>query len=305
MTAQASLTLGPVLFNWPPSQWRDFYYRIADEAPVDTVYIGEVVCAKRAPFFEKMYDDVAARLESAGKRVVFSTLAEVMNKHERSTTQGVSALTDWLVEANDTSALHYMDGRDFAVGPYVNVYNEDSMNFLAGSGARHFTLPCELSGRRLSELARHAKQLGVTLETQVYGRMPLALSARCYHARAHGRTKDSCQYVCEQDPDGMKLDTLQDAPFLAVNGIQTLSYACLNLLHEIPAMRNMGISCFRLSPHNHDMVAVAGLFRAALDEAITMEEATHRLQEIGLGVPFCNGFYHGTEGHRWIDRQAG
>jgi collagenase-like PrtC family protease len=34
--------------------------------------------------------------------------------------------------------------------------------------------------------------LGVTVEVQIFGRLPLALSARCYHARAHGRTKDSC-----------------------------------------------------------------------------------------------------------------
>ena len=31
------LTLGPVLFNWAPEKWRDFYLRIADEAPVDSV----------------------------------------------------------------------------------------------------------------------------------------------------------------------------------------------------------------------------------------------------------------------------
>ena len=31
----SELTLGPVLFNWEPERWRDFYFRIADEAPVD------------------------------------------------------------------------------------------------------------------------------------------------------------------------------------------------------------------------------------------------------------------------------
>lgn len=40
----ATLTLGPVLFNWAPDNWRDFYFRIADEAPIDAVYVGEVVC---------------------------------------------------------------------------------------------------------------------------------------------------------------------------------------------------------------------------------------------------------------------
>ena len=48
----AELTLGPILFHWPADKKRDFYFQIADESPVDTVYIGEVICSKRSPFFE-------------------------------------------------------------------------------------------------------------------------------------------------------------------------------------------------------------------------------------------------------------
>jgi len=42
----SALTLGPLLFNWNPEQRRDFYARIADEAPVDCVYLGEVILLK-------------------------------------------------------------------------------------------------------------------------------------------------------------------------------------------------------------------------------------------------------------------
>ena len=68
MTVQeraGSVTLGPVLFNWQPEAWRDFYFRIADEAPVSTVYIGETVCSKRAPLIEPHYAAVAERLAAA------------------------------------------------------------------------------------------------------------------------------------------------------------------------------------------------------------------------------------------------
>jgi len=41
-------SLGPCLFNWKPEKLRDFYFRIADEADVDCVHLGEVVCFKRA-----------------------------------------------------------------------------------------------------------------------------------------------------------------------------------------------------------------------------------------------------------------
>ncbi len=56
------LTLGPVLFNWTPDKWRDFYFKIAAEAPVDIVYVGEVVCSKRLPFFADILPDVVERL---------------------------------------------------------------------------------------------------------------------------------------------------------------------------------------------------------------------------------------------------
>ena len=62
----ATLCLGPLLFNWPAEQRRDFYFRIADEAPVDVVYFGEVVCGKRTPLFDAYFDRVLERLRAAG-----------------------------------------------------------------------------------------------------------------------------------------------------------------------------------------------------------------------------------------------
>ena len=52
--APTELTLGPNLFNWAPESWRDFYFRIADEAPVSIVYLGETICSKRAPLFDEL-----------------------------------------------------------------------------------------------------------------------------------------------------------------------------------------------------------------------------------------------------------
>lgn len=45
---RTALTLLHVL-HWPADRLADFYRRIADEAPVDRVHIGEVVCGKRMP----------------------------------------------------------------------------------------------------------------------------------------------------------------------------------------------------------------------------------------------------------------
>jgi len=293
------ITLGPVLFNWQPEKWRDFYFRIADEAPVATVYLGEVVCSKRAPLFEPYYDVVTERLAAAGKTVVVSTLAEVVQKADRKLVERVSTTSELVVEANDASALLHLSGRAHHIGPFMNVYNERTVAVLARGGARNVCLPAEMPAAAISALCAGTKDLGVTIEVQVFGRMPLALSARCYHARAHGRTKDSCRYVCEEDADGMELRTLEGRPFLAINGIQTLSYECLNLVNELAELSAMGVSRFRLSPHTCEMVGVASIFRAVIDRRIAADEAAARLDEVKLPMPFANGFYHGEPGRHW------
>jgi collagenase-like PrtC family protease len=298
---EAQVMLGPVLFNWSPDRWRDFYLRIADEAPVETVYLGEAVCSKRTVLFAPHWETVARRLVAAGKTVVLSTLSEVILRQDRQQVESVCARQDALVEANDASALFYLRGRPHHVGPFVNVYNEQALSVLAQRGARNVCLPVELPASAIRVLGPAANSLGVTIEVQVFGRLPLALSARCYHARAHGRTKDSCQFVCENDPDGLDLSTLDGRSFLAVNGIQTLSYDYLNLINELADLQSFGVARFRLSPHTCDVVEVASVFRSALDRVISPDEAGARLDALGL-PRFSNGFFRGKPGYTWNGR---
>ena len=77
------LSLGPCFFNWPVDDLADFYARIADEAPVDRVYLGEVICGKRMPFTDPIWPGLIERLERAGKTVVISMLALPTTTRER------------------------------------------------------------------------------------------------------------------------------------------------------------------------------------------------------------------------------
>jgi len=174
----ARLTLGPLLFNWPAARRRDFYFRIADEAPLDTVCLGEVVCAKRAPFVAPHLAAIAERLRRAGKEVVWSTLALVMSARELEDLNEIASVEDALVEANDLGCARALRGRAHAIGPFVNVYNEDTLRFLAGRGAVRITLPVELPGAAIGVLTSSAASIGTEVEVQAFGRMPLALSAR-------------------------------------------------------------------------------------------------------------------------------
>lgn len=294
-TEKAKLTLGPILFDWGPEEKRDFYFRLADEAPVDTVCVGEVVCAKRVPFFRPFLPEVVERLRRAGKEVLHSTLALITEEREIEAIRARAAEEDVFVEANDVSGIALLAGGPFAVGPFVNVYNEGTLRYLAGLGAVRVSLPVELSARSLAALAKARGE--VELELQVFGRLPLAISARCYHARAHGLPKDACRYVCREDPDGMPVETLEGEPFLAVNGTQTLSYTYCNLIAELAALRRIGIDRFRLSPHGTDMVAVSRIFRDVLDGREDPETACHRLLPRLLpSARFSNGYYYAREG---------
>lgn len=289
---EAKLTLGPVLFNWAPEAWRDFYFGIADEAPVDSVCLGEVVCSKRRPLFEPYLAAVVERLERTGKEVVFSTLALIMDERETAHVRAIAATEGLYVEANDISAAALLAGRPHAIGPFINVYNEATLAYLVERGATRVCLPVELPAESLAVLAASSD---VELEVQVFGRLPLAISARCYHARSCGLLKDNCQFVCDQDPDGMDVETLDGVPFLAINGPQILSSTYGNLWGELKVLKEMGIRRFRLSPHNTDMVQVARLFRDGLDGR-DPPQAEERLAELVNGAAFSNGFFHGVEG---------
>ena len=133
-TKKSALTLGPLLFNWSADRRRDFYARIADEADVNVVYLGEVVCSKREPFFEDDIYPTAERLRKAGKEVVISTLAMITLKREIAALEKHVA-AGFMLEANDTAALRLLKGKPHVVGPYINVFNEGTQDFMIRNGA--------------------------------------------------------------------------------------------------------------------------------------------------------------------------
>ncbi len=297
------LTLGPVMFNWRPEVWRDFYFRMADEAPVDTICVGEVICSKRDPFFAPFMPQVIERIQQSGKEVVVSTLALIMSKRDMSTVRTITQMEGVMIEANDVSALALLKDKPHVVGPFANVYNEGTLGFLERNGAVRVALPIELSLDSIASLTQNGNGLRQAPQIEVfsYGRLPLAISARCYHARSHGLRKDNCQFVCDKDWDGLDVDTLDGDPFLAINGLQTLSYNCCNLIHDLEKLSDAGVSHFRLSPQSWDMVSVARCFREVLDGNKTADEAEQILDELSGDLPSSNGYLYGKEGMAYGD----
>ena len=291
--------MGPLLFNWPEKTYRDFYFRTADESCVDTVYIGEVVCAKRIPFRQNLLPEIIERLERGGKRVILSTLALIMDRKDMAYVQAFTEMAEnYLVEANDVAAISLLKHKPFAAGPYINLYNLPSLRYMEQMGASRICLPIELNQTSLRSMVNAATQ--AEIEIQVFGRLPLAVASRCYHARAHGKHKDSCQYVCEQDLDGMCVDTLDNQRFLAINGTQTLSYTYRMFSVEALELLSLGVRHFRLSPHSADMIQIARLYQNLLHQRMQADELVSCMKTLVPEATFSNGFYYGEEGIRSV-----
>jgi len=292
------LTIGPNQFFWKGDDWTEFYAAMA-QAPIDRVVLGELVCSKRLPFYGDRIPEAIKALQDAGKQVSLTSLALVTLKRERKMT-GELAEMGVEVEVNDLTALAGLPkGIGFSVGPLVNVYNEGTLEWLAGLGATRICLPPELTLQSVKVLARKAADLGVAAEVWGYGRLPLAISGRCYHARLHGRAKDNCLFACEDDPDGLRVSTLEDQPFLAMNGVQTLSdsYACAAF--QIEALAEAGVSALRLSPHSQGFAQICQLFRQRLDGALDETGLASGVQDAAKDVRLSDGFLKGARGADW------
>lgn len=290
------LALGPVQYYWPAEQLEAFYARVV-EWPVDTVYLGEVVCSKRRPFAWKTWLEIGDVLAGVGKEVVLSTLTLLEAASELGALRTRCTQSPFLVEANDMAAVNVLAalGRPFIGGSTLNVYNARTLDVLAEQGLRRWVPPLELSGAALAELLGAAPP-GCECEVFAWGRMPLAWSARCYTARAANRPKDRCNELCVDDPEGRLIHTRDDQPFLVLNGIQTQSALTLNLAPRIPELRRLGVSHLRISPQHNGMERVVHCFRRLLDGNADGEEAI--LEELKALAPVgtCDGYWRGRAG---------
>lgn len=287
------LTLGPLYFNWPAEKIAAFYARIADEAPVERVYLGEVVCGKRAPLYEHVLAEAAERLVRAGKTVVWSGLAMPSTPRERRLMAEMAA-EDALVEVNDISMLAARAGRPYVAGPLLNVYNEAAAAELTARGCTRLCANVELPLASVAAIARALP--GLEMELFAFGRLPLALAGRCHHAKAHGLHKDACQYVCGEDTDGMAVLTLDGEGLFAVNGVQTLSFGVQAATLDAAELRRTGVTALRLSPQDMDMVAVAAAFRSFADGDSATDDLRRALLDAGPCGPLVGGYLRGAAG---------
>lgn len=291
------LSLGPVQYYWDRETMFKFYKSI-EATEIDIVYLGETICSKRKLLRRDDWLDIASRLQQAGKEVVLCSLTLIEASSELAALKTLCSNTDYLIEANDISAVQVLKGKDFTTGPSVNIYNPATLNVLAKQGLKRWVLPVELSRKSL-ELMQADKPDEVETEVLVYGRLPLAYSARCFTARSHNLPKDDCQYRCLDDPDGLLLSTQEDEKFLILNGIQTQSARTSNLIMDLTDLVKLEVDILRISPPSKHIEKIISLFYQTLHNPSVAKQSNTELQKLMPAGGYCNGYWHGINGMDW------
>jgi O2-independent ubiquinone biosynthesis protein UbiV len=152
----------------------------------------------------------------------------------------------------------------------------------------------ELSRDGIAAVVAEAPE-GIDTEIFAYGRLPLAVSARCFTARYNNLTKDHCEFRCIEHPDGLSLDTRDGQQFLVLNGVQTQSASVQNLVPVLDEAKASGVTVLRISPQSQHTGELVATIHAAVSGDLPLQEASVRMAPLMPGAA-CDGYWYGKPG---------
>ncbi|CSC64048.1 protease [Vibrio cholerae] len=150
-------------------------------------------------------------------------------------------------------------------------------------------MPVELSRDWLINTLQQCDELNIRGQFEVevfsHGYLPLAYSARCFTARAENRAKDECETCCIRYPTGIQVASQEGQSVFNLNGIQTQSGYCYNLVNDLPSMAGL-VDVVRLSPLGVETFQHLEQFKANEQGLKPQPITSHQ----------CNGYWHQLAG---------
>ncbi|ROS04947.1 collagenase-like PrtC family protease [Sinobacterium caligoides] len=275
------------------------FYEAAIDSQTDVIYLGETVCSKRTELTPNEWLELAEGLQDRGKQIVLSTQTLLETPADHKLLQRYCDNDKLLFEANDMGAVGILSNKrlPFVVGAAINCYNAHTLQQLRQLGMQRWVMPVELSRQWLLDVISEAKQLGCDMgferEVFAYGYLPLAYSARCFTSRHENRPKSDCQQCCIQYPQGLTVNSQEGQALFTINGIQTQSGYCYNLINDIPSMQGL-VDIVRISPLSLNSLETAEQFKRTAELGLT--------DNIATGGE-CNGYWHNLTGMTMLNTE--
>ena len=288
------LSLAPIQFFWQKETLLEFYVQMLD-SPLDTIYLGETVCSRRQKMRSDDWFGLAHDLADSGKEIILSSQVLLESESDLKRLRKITGQTQFKIDANDMGAVKLAreHGIPFVDGASLNLYNEATLQLFQNLGAYRWVAPAELARDKVADIARLSD--GIETELFAWGKMPLAYSSRCFTARHYNLNKDSCEFRCLDYAQGMDMNTREGKPFLTINGIQTMSYGCQNLLPHHEDLRQIGVNMLRLSPQMHGMTEIVRIHRDVLVGKAAWADTLPELERLTTGT-LVDGYWHGQPG---------
>jgi len=294
------LALSPVYDSWDRLRLRDFYLKEVVEMDVDTVYIGEVICQKRLTLSENDFKEIIAALKESGKDVYLSSLALITNNDELERSKQFLHLFDG-VEVNSFGVLNILINDEkykdlkIILGPFMNVYNSVSADYLKKFNPARLVIPYEVPYETIKDISSKSD---LPLEVNSWGHLSTALSWRCYTARSFDLERDNCAKKCLEHPDGILIETVKKEDLYIINGIQLQSSKIHCLVEQIDMLKEINVSHMRITPSNDNTTDVVNIFSDVLCGNLGNKEAADMLSAYaphGLS----NGWFLGKPGWQY------
>lgn len=290
-TSTMKLSLGPVLYHWGRQTLVEFYDR-AMSSQADIIYLGETVCSKRTELTPKEWLELAEALQGQGKQIVLSTQTLLETPADLKLLQRYCDNDKLLIEANDMGAVGLLSQKQlpFVVGSAINCYNAYTLRQLRELGMQRWVMPVELSRQWLIDVLAEAGEIGCDMDFErevfSYGYLPLAVSARCFTSRHENRPKSDCQQCCIKYPKGLATNTQEQQTLFTINGIQTQSGYCYNLINDLKGMEGL-VDIARISPLDDGCFDILDAF-ANTQQRPLIDSIAHQGE--------CNGYWRGDIG---------